>query len=442
MPFLDSNELQQLKNKYDIIGNDAALNRALDTAVAVAKSDLAVLVTGESGVGKENIPKIIHQNSLRKNGKYFAVNCGAIAEGTIDSELFGHEKGSFTGAIEARKGYFEEADGGTLFLDEIGELPLASQAKLLRVLQDGEYMRVGSSKVSKTNVRVIAATNVNLQYAVAQGKFRSDLYYRLYGVNIYMPPLRERKGDIELLFRKFASDFSDKYKTQKITLSNDAIKLLISYRWPGNIRQLKNCSETVAMMESDKASTPGERRIVNAEALSKYIPHDQENTLVVPFQDHNGSISQDEKQEILNALLGLSSQVKRLSDEVNRLKSGSGTGYALPEDHDSSYSQVIRSSNITKHEPDSTQELIDDQQDFIPFEHPEFHDDKPETVFDVHEEYQDLQPKTIRENSQEMILAALKKHGGNRKKAAEELGISERTIYRNIPDEYKKRKHE
>ena len=237
---MTTQELQTLKNKFDIIGNDPVLNRALEISVAVAPTDLTVLISGESGVGKENIPKIIHQFSRRRTGKYFAVNCGAIPEGTIDSELFGHEKGSFTGANEMRKGYFEEADGGTLFLDEIGELPLASQAKLLRVLQSGEFIRVGSSKVLKTDVRVVAATNVNLIYAVSKGKFREDLYYRLNAVPVIMPPLRERQEDIHLLFRKFASDFAEKYGMGKAVLSQDAIALLKSYRWPGNIRQLKN----------------------------------------------------------------------------------------------------------------------------------------------------------------------------------------------------------
>ena len=236
---MNANELQSLKNKYDIVGNDPALNRALEIAVAVAPTDITVLITGESGVGKENIPRIIHQNSRRRTGKYFAVNCGAIPEGTVDSELFGHEKGSFTGAIDTRKGYFEEADGGTLFLDEIGELPLASQAKLLRVLQSGEFIRVGSSKVLKTDVRVVAATNVNLIHAVSKGKFREDLFYRLNAVTIMMPSLRERPGDIHLLFRKFATDFADKYGVARVVLTEDAVIALKKYRWPGNIRQLK-----------------------------------------------------------------------------------------------------------------------------------------------------------------------------------------------------------
>ena len=266
---MTNQELQSLKNKFDIIGNDPALNRALEIAVAVAPTDLTVLICGESGVGKENIPKIIHQNSRRRTGKYFAVNCGAIPEGTIDSELFGHEKGSFTGASEMRKGYFEEADGGTLFLDEVGELPLSSQAKLLRVLQSGEFIRVGSSKVLMTDVRVVAATNVNLMHAVSKGKFREDLYYRLNAVPVFMPALRDRQDDIHLLFRKFASDFSEKYGMCKISLTPDAVALLKSYRWPGNIRQLKNVAETVSALESEKISARSERCEINAEMLSR-----------------------------------------------------------------------------------------------------------------------------------------------------------------------------
>ena len=261
---MTNQELQTLKNKYDIIGNDPALNRALEIAVAVAPTDITVLVTGESGVGKENIPKIIHQHSRRKSGKYFAVNCGAIPEGTIDSELFGHEKGSFTGANEMRRGYFEEADAGTLFLDEIGELPLSSQAKLLRVLQSGEFIRVGSSKVLKTDVRVVAATNVNLIHAVSKGKFREDLYYRLNAVSITMPSLRERPGDINLLFRKFVSDFSAKYGVGRVALTEDASMMLRKYRWPGNIRQLKNVAETVAVLESARVPSQAEKCMVDA----------------------------------------------------------------------------------------------------------------------------------------------------------------------------------
>ena len=271
---MDTQELQSLKNRYDIIGNDAALNAALEMAVNVASTDLTCLISGESGVGKDVIPKIIHQFSARKTKKYLAVNCAAIPEGTVDSELFGHEKGSFTVAIDARKGYFEEANGGTLFLDEIGELPMSTQAKLLRVLQSGEYIRVGSSKVEKTDVRLIAATNVDLPTAVSKGKFRADLYYRLSSVRIDIPPLRERKEDIYLLFRKFTSDFSEKYGRKKISLTRDAITLLTSYRWPGNIRELQNISDSVSLLETSAATSTSERVEIDAQTLSKYIKTD------------------------------------------------------------------------------------------------------------------------------------------------------------------------
>ena len=279
---MDTQELQRIKNKFDIIGNDAVLNHAIEMAAAVASTDLTVLVSGESGVGKENIPKIIHQYSLRKSGKYLAINCGGLPEGTINSELFGHEKGAFTGAVDSRKGYFEEADGGTLFLDEVGDLPASTQAMLLRVLQNGEFMKVGSSKVQKTDVRVVAATHVNLLYAVSQGKFREDLYYRLNGIQIKMPALRERKDDIYLLFRKFASDFSEKYNVSKVSLSHDAILMLQNYRWPGNIRQLKNVAEAVSAMESRPLNAFSGRVEIDAATLSRYIPKEEANTLPVP----------------------------------------------------------------------------------------------------------------------------------------------------------------
>ena len=322
---MDSQELQRLKNKYDIIGNDAALNRALEMAVTIAPTDLTVLVTGESGVGKENIPKIIHQNSLRKTGKYFAVNCGAIPEGTIDSELFGHEKGSFTGAIETRKGYFQEADGGTLFLDEIGELPLPSQAKLLRVLQSGEFIKVGSAKVEKTNVRVIAATNNDLLHAVSQGKFRKDLYYRLNTIEIRMPALRERKEDIYLFFRKFSSDFSEKYGMGKVTLTNDAIDLLIGYRWPGNIRQLKSVAESVTALESERLTPVSGRCEVDAATLAKYMPKEDEAQLPAVVSASKGdSLPDSDRDMFIKAILDLNKALIELRKEVDELK-GKGT---------------------------------------------------------------------------------------------------------------------
>ena len=314
---MTSQELQSLKNKYDIIGNDPALNRALEVAVAVAPTDITVLVSGESGVGKENIPKIIHQNSPRRRGKYFAINCGAIPEGTIDSELFGHEKGAFTGANEMRRGYFEEADGGTLFLDEVGELPLASQAKLLRVLQSGEFIRVGSSKVMMTDVRVIAATNVNLMHAVSKGKFRADLYYRLNAVSISMPALRERPADINILFRKFASDFSSKYGVCKVTLTEDAAIMLRKYRWPGNIRQLKNLTEQISVISSE--------REITKEVLSEYITDDMlggsgiVHISKVNKQHDSASTSyENERDHLFRSILKLSNEVSEMKEFIKK----------------------------------------------------------------------------------------------------------------------------
>ena len=415
---MDTQDLQKLKNKYDIIGNDPALNRALEMAVAVAPTDLTVLVTGESGVGKDNIPKIIHQFSRRKNAKYFAVNCGAIPEGTIDSELFGHEKGSFTGAIEARKAYFEEADGGTLFLDEVGELPLSSQAKLLRVLQSGEYIRVGSSKVSKTDVRVIAATNVNLMYAVSQGKFRADLYYRLNAIQITMPALRDRKEDIYLLFRKFTSDFSEKYGMSKITLTHDAIELLTKYRWPGNIRQLQNVANTVSALEGQRL-TPGLTRCeIDAATLSSYLPKEDAESMPVQYKREGSTINDDEKQEIYKALYALNAEVNNLKAIV---ASGNFRQAAEPV-HDDRKTLApptydMGGSYVSKPEPD----WAADNQDVDVQDHRE----------DV-KEAEKLDNCSIEQAYQDMIHKALEKYNGNRKKAAKELGISERTLYRKI----------
>ena len=426
---MDAQELQKVKNKYDIIGNDPALNRAIEMAMAVALTELTVLVTGESGVGKDNIPKIIHQNGRRKNAKYFAVNCGAIPEGTIDSELFGHVKGSFTGAVDDRKGYFEVADGGTLFLDEVGELPLPSQAKLLRVLQYGEYIRVGDSKVSKTDVRVIAATNVDLLYAVSKGKFREDLYYRLNAVQIRMPALRERKQDIYLLFRTFTSDFSEKYGMNKVTLTHDAVEMLSNYRWPGNIRQLKNITETVSALESHRLSPVSGKCEVNAETLYKYIPHDDVNALPVKYEDNSENITRSEKQEIYKALYGLNA-------EINKLK------------------QIIASGNFTA--ASQVASPLGDQKSLpVPEEgyvsKPGVHWDNEVDDIDIQGDIdrsrpvREISPEedeafSISKVSQELIRRALEKHNGNRKKAAEELGISERTLYRKLPPEYKSQK--
>lgn len=400
---MTNQELQTLKNKFDIIGNDPALNRALEIAVAVAPTDITVLVMGESGVGKENIPRIIHQNSRRKNGKYFAINCGAIPEGTIDSELFGHEKGSFTGANEMRRGYFEEADGGTLFLDEIGELPLASQAKLLRVLQSGEFIRVGSSKVLKTDVRVIAATNVDLMHAVSKGKFREDLYYRLSAVSVTMPALRDRKDDINLLFRKFASDFSAKYGMSKVSLTEDASIMLRRYRWPGNIRQLKNVAEAVSALESGKISPGSDKCVIDMDVLSRYIPKEEPNLLPAKSSSYQDSQeSAGEREAIIRMLLQLKQDVDYLKDVVAKAGLGRASVPAIsaPEDM-----QMPPVHDMTDVEDDPEEQ--------------DFQESEPEDM-------------SIRTASLELIEKVLRKHGGNRKAAAAELGISERTLYRKI----------
>jgi len=409
---MDKQDLQRLKNKFDIIGNDPELNRALEMAVAVAPTDLTVLVSGESGVGKENIPKIIHQNSLRRNGKYFAVNCGAIPEGTIESELFGHEKGAYTGAIESRKGYFEEANGGTLFLDEVGELPLPYQAKLLRVLQSGEYTRVGSSRVDKTDVRVIAASNVDLRYAVAQGRFRADLYYRLNAVQITMPALRDRGDDIYLLFRKFCADFSEKYGTAKVNLAGDAIRLILNYRWPGNIRQLKNIAETVSALESGNVSPATGRCEVNAETLSRYIPKDDENMLpaTVGGSPAGGRMSDEDKQEIYKALYALNAEVARLRGLVEAGHAGEPA------------------QTVIAHHPQGEEDMVDIQDDVH---------EPAKIVHDVEYRTEHTENFSIQDANEDLIRKALEKHNGNRKKAAEELGISERTLYRKLPPEYR-----
>ena len=406
---MTNQELQSLKNKFDIIGNDPALNRALEIAVAVAPTDMTVLVSGESGVGKENIPRIIHQNSPRKRGKYFAINCGAIPEGTIDSELFGHEKGSFTGANEMRRGYFEEADGGTLFLDEIGELPLSSQAKLLRVLQSGEFIRVGSSKVLKTDVRVIAATNVNLRHAVAKGKFREDLYYRLDAVTIMMPSLRERPTDINLLFRKFASNFSEKYGMAKISLTEEASIMLRKYRWPGNIRQLKNVAEKVSVLESERISAGMDKRTIDVEVLSKYIPREEPEMLPATTSSyHDSPEAASEREAIIRTLLQLKQDVDYLKDVI--AKAGLGQQQSAP----ALAAPVSLENTPAWQKPETLQA--------------DFSEDPEE------QEYEEQMPEelSIRSVSMDLIEKVLRKHGGNRKAAAAELGISERTLYRKL----------
>ncbi|MCQ2155732.1 MAG: sigma-54 dependent transcriptional regulator [Bacteroidales bacterium] len=399
---MDTLDLQRLKTKYDIIGDDPALNRALETAVAVAPYDLPVLITGESGVGKEVFPKIIHQLGRRRNGKLLAVNCGAIPPGTVNAELFGHEKGSFTGAVVERKGYFEEADGGTIFLDEIGELPKDTQALLLRVLENGEFIKVGSSKPEKTNVRIVAATNVDLSHAVATGKFRRDLYHRLNGIQIKMPSLRERPQDILLLFRKFSSDFAERYNLCRLALTHDAVALLTAYRWPGNIRELKNMAETVTAMESDQATPASTRVEIGPEELGRYIPDEHDSLLPATVQMTGAQgqpvFDDQDKQMIVKAILDLKNEVDSLHREIDILKSRNHTSVLdRPE--------KPRIVEIDKHDYD---------------EQPQFKEEPQGS------------PKTIREEADERILECLKRHGGSVKDAAIELGLSQRTIYRKM----------
>ena len=373
-------DLSQIKQRFGIIGNNAELDRAIEVAFQVAGTDLSVLVTGESGVGKEVIPQIIHHNSPRKHNDYIAVNCGAIPEGTIDSELFGHEKGSFTGAIETRKGYFEEADGGTLFLDEVAELPLSTQVRLLRVLQTGEFIKVGSSKVQKTNVRVIAATNINLRKAIATGKFREDLYYRLNTVPINIPPLRDRKEDIHLLFRKFALDFADKYLTPTIKLTPEAVALLEAYRWPGNVRQLKSVAEQISVLEHN--------RLISAEVLATYLPTDKSEKLPVKSSEAGADYLSD-RDIIFKILFQLRQEVDMLKERL---------------ENDIPSAPVVRPPQLMIHTED---------------------------ISSVEEEPQNFSIQTV---SHDLIRKALEKHGGRRKDAAKELGISERTLYRKIKE--------
>lgn len=392
---MDTQELQRIKNRYDIIGNDAALNLAIEMAVVVAPSDLAVLITGENGVGKDAFPRIIHDNSRRKTAPFLAVNCGAIPVGTINAELFGHEKGSFTGAVTTRKGYFEEADGGTLFLDEIGELPKETQAMLLRVLQDGEYLKVGSSKVEKTNVRVIAATNMNLEHAVANGKFREDLYYRLNAFQIKVPALRERSDDIYLLFRKFTSDFSEKSGMCKISLTHDAISLLKNYRWPGNVRQLKNFTEALTVMESRPISPSSDRIEIDRKELAIHMPKEADQVLPAVSESNRsggGSLNNDDMRAIVKAILDLKQEVDRLRGMVEN---------GVPENHASKEVPAIAEER--------SPEEAEWQESSIP---------------------EETQIKSIKESNDELYEKTLAKYGGKVKPAAKELGVSERTIYR------------
>jgi transcriptional regulator with PAS, ATPase and Fis domain len=407
---MDKNELLKIKQRFGIIGNSDALARAIDIAVQVAPTDLSVLITGESGVGKEVLPQIIHQFSTRKHGTYIAVNCGAIPEGTIDSELFGHEKGSFTGAYESRKGYFEVADGGTIFLDEVAELPLSTQVRLLRVLETGEFIRVGSSKVIRSNVRVIAATNVDVGGAIQQGKFREDLFYRLCSVPIEVPPLRQRKEDIPLLFRKFAVDFADRNRMPAISLTEEAVEMLSNYRWPGNIRQLKNIAEQISIIE--------EKRLVTPEVMRSYLPDYFQSKLpaVVDVVDQKTFASE---REILYKILF------DMRNDMNELKK-----YVHENMHKTEDGEMHPASSHVMPK-------------FVHDVEPIIADDKPVRKYDIQrdpgEDIQDTQEITeeslsLADKEIEMIRKALERHKGKRKHAANELGISERTLYRKIKE--------
>lgn len=401
-------DIQSIKQRFGIIGNDPNLNRAIEVAVQVAATDLTVFINGESGTGKDVFPQIIHQNSSRKHGPYFAINCGAIPEGTIDSELFGHEKGSFTGAYEARKGYFEVANDGTLFLDEVGELPMATQARLLRVLENGEFIKVGSSKIQKTNVRVVAATNVNIPEAIEKGRFREDLYYRLNTVPIHIPPLRDRKDDIKLLFRKFASDFSEKNRIPPIQLTPEALIMLENYRWNGNIRQLKNVTDQISIIEKDRIITP--------DVLLKYLP--TQTSLPALFKDESRADSISERDLLYKVLFDMRKDIAELRKTVDDLTSNNIVQTTpMPTQHHispMSYSPNNWNFNDEKNiiENDTTQ---DAEAEFV----------TDEFI---------TNSLSLQEKEKDTILKALRKHNGKRKDAAKELGISERTLYRKIKE--------
>ena len=412
--------IQNIKQRFEIIGNDPKLNRAVEKAIQVAPTDISVLVVGESGVGKESIPKIIHSLSHRKHGKYIAVNCGAIPEGTIDSELFGHEKGSFTGATGTREGYFEVADGGTIFLDEVGELPLTTQVRLLRVLENGEFIKVGSSQVQKTNVRIVAATNVNLFDAIEKGKFREDLYYRLSTVEIALPPLRDRKDDIHLLFRKFASDFAHKYKMPAIKLEDNAIPYLLGYRWSGNIRQLRNAAEQISVLET--------KREISLPTLMSYLPQDGSQLPSVIKNKKSDSDFSTERDILYKVLFDMKSDLndlKKLTLEL--MKNGTKVQDINPNLIQKVYGKSDEEKFFEDHPRSNTVPTSND------VEQEEFEDDEDdnnnylfaETVEE--EEVLKLEQKEI-----ELIKKSLEKNKGKRKAAADELGISERTLYRKI----------
>lgn len=419
---MDTSELQRIKQRYNIVGNCEALNHALDVALQVAPTDLSVLIVGESGVGKEIIPRLIHDNSTRKREKYFAINCGSIPEGTIDSELFGHEKGSFTGAIGESEGYFGTANKGTIFLDEVGELPIATQARLLRVLETGEYIRVGGQKIMKTDVRIVAATNVNMHKAISEGRFREDLFYRLNTIPIQIPPLRDRGEDILLLFRLFTMQMAEKYRIPRITLTDDAKQIMLKYKWPGNVRQLKNITEQMSILS--------QKREIDAETLSKFIPEDQESTQLTTTTTP-GSHSYESEREILYKILyELRGNVSDLRREMADMRKKMDTPHAL--DNLSALNGIHALGGPDTHSYGNPTSPIQ-----------QYHN--PQNRFNA---FQDVEAEEINDNDnagisdndslnlndigRHVVEKALERNGGNRKKAAQELGISDRTLYRRI----------
>lgn len=412
--------VQVIKQRFEIIGNDPKLNRAIEKAIQVAPTDISVLVTGESGVGKESIPKIIHSLSHRKHGKYIAVNCGAIPEGTIDSELFGHEKGSFTGATGARDGYFEVADGGTIFLDEVGELPLTTQVRLLRVLENGEFIKVGSSQVQKTNVRIVAATNVNMFEAIEKGKFREDLYYRLSTVEITLPPLRERKDDIHLLFRKFASDFSQKYKMPAIKLEDNAIDLLLKYRWSGNIRQLRNIAEQISVLETN--------RNISYQTLYSYLPQEGSNLPAVIKDKKAESDFSNEREILYKVLFDMKSDLNDLKKLTLELMQNGGA--KVQEANKNLIQKIYGQKENTEIAFEEPRMSVIPQQDITQQE--EFDDEDDDHNYLFAETVEEEETLRLDAKEIELIKKALERNKGKRKAAADELGISERTLYRKI----------
>ena len=417
-----SNELQSIKQRYNIVGNCDALNRVLDVALQVAPTDLSVLIIGESGVGKEIIPRLIHDNSPRRREKYFAINCGSIPEGTIDSELFGHVKGSYTGAINDSPGYFGVADKGTLFLDEVGELPLATQARLLRVLETGEYIPVGATDIKKTNVRIVAATNVNVRQAISEGKFREDLYYRLNQVPVMMPPLRDRGEDIVLLFRLFAMQMAEKYQMEKVVLTDEAKQLLMHYKWPGNVRQLKNITEQISILSKERVITP--------DVLSKFIPQDRESTQLATIHHSEDHSFENEREILYKILFELRGNVNDLRRDISVLKKRleevqstpppiiAGTDPTTPltsitpqgqyplQEHNATVNRIPQISAISEAEDAVAEEYVEPEK-------------SPENL-------------NLNDLGRQMLERALERNNGNRKKAADELGISDRTLYRRL----------